>query len=351
MSNVKKLLGMNSSSSKNDSDDEEIVEDILEDTKRQNLKILLLGSGDSGKSTFLHQLKMMNNINLTQIEIENYKKLIRQHGLNGIQQILEDMKASKILLHNEKLNKTADKLAKKVKQKKLTEIDDEILTPDFGKELSELWKEMTLESRENTIESSFLYFVSKIEDISKENFTPTNEDILYCRKKSVGVHEQYYSYSNYKFLYCDVGGQQSERRKWAHVFDDCNVVLFITSLNSFDQTLVEDEKINRLEDSLALFEEICALKYLQNSQIYLILNKYDLFKEKIKKIELHEYFNEYNGKNEEEALNFIKNEFLKKNMNTKRDIETYTTTAIDSSSMKDTLFEIQEKIIQKLEKK
>ena len=48
---IKKLRLHSSNSSVNDSDDEKIVEDLIEEQKqKKTLKILLLGSGDSGKS-------------------------------------------------------------------------------------------------------------------------------------------------------------------------------------------------------------------------------------------------------------------------------------------------------------
>jgi hypothetical protein len=40
----------------------------------------------------------------------------------------------------------------------------------------------------------------------------------------------------------DVGGQQSERKKWIHTFEDVEIVLFVASLNDFDLSMAEDEK-------------------------------------------------------------------------------------------------------------
>jgi len=38
----------------------------------------------------------------------------------------------------------------------------------------------------------------------------------------------------------DVGGQRSERKKWIHVFDNVQVVLFLAAISGYDQALVED---------------------------------------------------------------------------------------------------------------
>jgi len=39
----------------------------------------------------------------------------------------------------------------------------------------------------------------------------------------------------------DVGGQRSERKKWIHVFDNVQVVLFLVAVSGFDHVLVEDK--------------------------------------------------------------------------------------------------------------
>lgn len=38
----------------------------------------------------------------------------------------------------------------------------------------------------------------------------------------------------------DVGGQRSERKKWIHVFDNVQVVLFLAAISGYDHALVED---------------------------------------------------------------------------------------------------------------
>jgi len=37
-----------------------------------------------------------------------------------------------------------------------------------------------------------------------------------------------------------VGGQRSERKKWIHVFDNIQAVLFLAAIGDYDQALVED---------------------------------------------------------------------------------------------------------------
>lgn len=46
-----------------------------------------------------------------------------------------------------------------------------------------------------------------------------------------------------------------------------------------------------------LFESICNSKWFVNTSMILFLNKVDLFKEKIQKSEIKEYFPDYRGSN------------------------------------------------------
>jgi guanine nucleotide-binding protein G(i) subunit alpha len=94
-----------------------------------------------------------------------------------------------------------------------------------------------------------------------------------------------------------------------------NLIVFVASLSDYNKLLYEDHKTNRMEDSLTTFEEIINNSFFKNSTIVLLLNKYDIFKEKIDKFPLQEYFPEYKGGNEESAYEFIKQMYLDKDCN------------------------------------
>lgn len=76
------------------------------------------------------------------------------------------------------------------------------------------------------------------------------------------------------WTFVDVGGQQSERRKWIHAFEDVNAVLYLSSLDSYDmvsgisfveltsKVLEEDQATSRIEDDIRLFGEVICTPYL-----------------------------------------------------------------------------------------
>lgn len=59
--------------------------------------------------------------------------------------------------------------------------------------------------------------------------------------------------------------------------------------------LAEDEEMNRMIESLKLFDSICNSKWFMDTSIILFLNKKDLFEEKIKRSPLTICFPEYSG--------------------------------------------------------
>ena len=58
----------------------------------------------------------------------------------------------------------------------------------------------------------------------------------------------------------DVGGARNQRQAWAPFFDDVNALIFLAPISAFDQVLVEEPDVNRVEDSLLLWRSVVASK-------------------------------------------------------------------------------------------
>jgi len=119
-------------------------------------------------------------------------------------------------------------------------------------------------------------------------------------------------------------------KKWIHCFENVRAVIFVIDISAYDRKLYEDEKVNRLEEALNLFEETCNSKYFRETSFILFLNKSDLFKEKIKKVPLTVIFPSYTGENTYEAgTAYLEQEFLKRN-HQKKAIYCHLTCAADT---------------------
>lgn len=119
-----------------------------------------------------------------------------------------------------------------------------------------------------------------------------------------------------RFFLCrmfDVGGQRSERKKWIHCFEGVTAIIFCVALSGYDLVLAEDEEMNRMIESMKLFDSICNSKWFVETSIILFLNKKDLFEEKIARSPLTICFPEYTGKYRLFSNNFFAFKFFVKN--------------------------------------
>jgi len=131
----------------------------------------------------------------------------------------------------------------------------------------------------------------------------------------------------------DVGGQRTERRKWVHCFESVTAVIFCTSLSEYDQTLREDSSVNRMKESLLLFDEICNSQWFRNIAMILFLNKIDLFQEKIATTDLTCCFPNYTGGcNHDLARDYIRMRFLETNQSP-HNIYCHYTCAVDTENI------------------
>eukprot|EP00020_Sapocribrum_chincoteaguense_P000112 CAMPEP_0170749114 /NCGR_PEP_ID=MMETSP0437-20130122/10225_1 /TAXON_ID=0 /ORGANISM="Sexangularia sp." /LENGTH=640 /DNA_ID=CAMNT_0011088021 /DNA_START=208 /DNA_END=2130 /DNA_ORIENTATION=- len=117
-------------------------------------------------------------------------------------------------------------------------------------------------------------------------------------------------------------------------FQDVTACIFCVALSEYDLKLYEDDKTNRMHESLKLFKEICNSKWFASTAMILFLNKRDLFEEKIKKTDLSVCFPEYTGGNDAEAaLTFITDKFLAQNENPRKPIYPHAVCATDTDNV------------------
>jgi len=262
--------------------------------KNQKIKLLLLGAGESGKSTFAKQMKI--------IHLNGYKTLDdRKRFINVVHQnILDNVKA--LLEAAEKFQKSLKEENKVFVKKIITLTEDdlqEMETKGLSKELRDaiktLWKDPAIQaafarSSEFQLNDSAEYFFNALDRIAAEDYVPTVDDILRVRAKTTGINEIEFRVNKYNFQMVDVGGQRSERRKWIHCFEDVTAIIFCVASSEYDQKLYEDESTNRMMEALKLFRDITNSKWFKSTPIILFLNKDDLFRTKIKKVPLNVCF-------------------------------------------------------------
>mmetsp|Transcript_17297 Transcript_17297/g.27026 ORF Transcript_17297/g.27026 Transcript_17297/m.27026 type:complete len:353 (-) Transcript_17297:88-1146(-) len=308
----------------------EIEKQLREAKKQQDaeVKLLLLGSGESGKTTITKQMKILYMDGFSDEERQAFLPVIHSN-------IILSMRT--LILNASKLDIEIDDDQKDL----FTSPDilfEQDLTDEYAEAVEALWanekvKEVYDKRSAFQLVDSCKYFFERVNDFVPEEYVPTDEDILMSRSRTVGCSEISFELDNYIFRLVDVGGQQSERKKWIHQFGDVKSVLFVTSLAEYDLTLMEDEKTNRMDDSLQLFDGVLNSDWFRETPVILFLNKSDLFDIKVTKVDLKCCFPEYTGgKDREAALTFIKDKFAEKNQDN-RQLYTHVTCATNTENV------------------
>ncbi|KAJ3265871.1 Guanine nucleotide-binding protein G(t) subunit alpha-3 [Chytriomyces hyalinus] len=89
------------------------------------------------------------------------------------------------------------------------------------------------------------YFMNDVARFCDEEFEVTDQDILNTRIITMNVTETRFQVESLIFRVFDVGGQRGERRKWAQYFEDVSALIYVAALGQFDQMCVEDDSMNR----------------------------------------------------------------------------------------------------------
>jgi len=130
------------------------------------------------------------------------------------------------------------------------------------------------------------HFLDKIDEVANETYVPDEDDIRRSRVRTTGILEMKFEVDGKNLTVIDVGGQRTERRKWIHCFENVTSLIFVGVLAEYDLVCFEDEKTNRMMETLMLWEQMCETHWFRNSSFILFLNKRDLFDAKIDRVPL-----------------------------------------------------------------
>lgn len=422
----------------------------LEKQREKNeIKLLLLGAGESGKSTVLKQLKLLHQGGFTHRERRQYSQVIWADAIESMKILIiqarklnipldcddpgehEDLFKAKTIILNTKtlqlidanlaggsnfLNDYVLKYSERFETKRriqstgkvqtfdinpssndvdVIDIDvinetlskdnnldsndklliessqnnsnnnnndtvrSENMTPkvytneDIANAIIKLWKndkgirQCFNRSNEFQLESSAAYYFDNIMKFAAKDYICSDTDILMGRIKTTGITENLFNIGSTKFKVLDAGGQRSERKKWIHSFQNITAVIFVLATSEYDQMLFEDERVNRMHESIMLFDALLNSKWFQKVPFILFLNKIDLFEQKVKRTPIRKYFPDYQGRigDAEAGLQYFEKLFLSLNRSNKP-IYVKRTCATDSQTMKFVLSAVTDMIIQ-----
>ncbi|XP_059653934.1 extra-large guanine nucleotide-binding protein 1-like [Cornus florida] len=312
-------------------------------------KLLLVGHDKSGTSTIFKQTKIVYNIPFSEDERQNIKLMIQSnlYGylgilLEGREQFEEDWFNEMRKKHIDQSDPSGnsgqiDKNNIYALTPKLTVFSDwviqvmlagnlEVVFPaairEYAPFVEELWKDGAFQATYNRrnelnmLHGAANYFLNRAVDVLRVDYEPSDTDILYAdgitssnglasmeftfpkstQESFLGTADQNDPLLRYQLIRVH-SSSLGESCKWLEMFEDVDLVLYCVALTDYDE-FCDDGGVstNKMLASKKLFESIATHPTLDQKNFLLILNKFDLLKEKIERVPLTqcEWFHDFN---------------------------------------------------------
>ncbi|ORX57035.1 putative Gpa2-guanine nucleotide-binding protein alpha-2 subunit [Hesseltinella vesiculosa] len=314
---------------------------------KTEVKLLLLGAGESGKSTILKQMRLIHANGFSDAERDRYRQVIFSNIVTTVVSIFDAMEALQIPFG------TPD----------LAEVEGIFRCPpsiqsgqpypqEYIHAIKELWQDSGVQEtckHGNTfaLHDNINYYLASLDRLWASDYIPTDQDILRSRAKTTGIVETIFHMGPLTYRMFDVGGQRSERKKWIHCFENVTAILFVVAISGYDQALVEDRDSNQMHEALMLFDTICNSPWFVNTSMILFLNKIDILKDKIYVSPISRWFPDFKGDDQdfEQTRSYFKKRFQRLNQNTEKRVYIHYTDATDTLLLKHVMLAVTDIIL------
>ncbi|KAJ7552414.1 hypothetical protein O6H91_06G054600 [Diphasiastrum complanatum] len=242
-------------------------------------------------------------------------------------------------------------------------------TREYACSVDELWRDPAIQATYRRKDELHMlsdvagYFLERAVELSSNEYEPSDYDIL-CAEgltQGSGLAEiefplvdrepmsgafndtvEFPTTSN-RYQLIRVGGiGLSEGRKWLDMFEDVRAVIFCVAISEYDQiwTDINGVLCNKMILSKELFENIVRYPCFRSTPFVLLMNKYDIFEEKLSKgipLTTCEWFSDYspvgasNSTQAQQAYTYLVHKFKK--LLDDRKLYTFSMNAQDRTSV------------------
>jgi len=305
-------------------------------------KLLLLGAGDSGKSTLFKQMQRLYGPGFDVAERKTYIMTICNNITISIRTLTDQAEKAGATIENKEARDAVMDLK-----------EDTLLSPLMGTHIATLWADPAIRAAYDNrsmfqLTDSTEYYFGRLSEVVLPEYVPTVDDVLRSRQPTTGIIESTFEIQGTKFRVMDVGGQRSERKKWIHCFDQVTSILFVAAISGYDQSLYEEQDANQMKEALTLYDEIVNKECFAQTSMILFLNKKDLFLQKIDKSPLSKTFPQFTGSGYDESLAFIQSQFKACNHVPGKDVYTHVTCATDNDQIQHVFEDVKDIIVKKI---
>lgn len=225
------------------------------------------------------------------------------------------------------------------------------------------------------VEDGVEFLLTDLQRVTSPDYVPTDDDIICCRLRTTGVTEYALTFPTgmdeecgegskgglrsklprisfgKEWIMYDVGGARTNRYAWQSYFENVNAIIFLAPISCFDERLLEDTRINRLEDSFLLWKSIVSSRFFVKTTMVVFLNKVDILRRKLEEGRMVNKFLPSYGTRENEwkvVVKYLRDKFKEMSRQFSpqpRVVYLYSTSVINTKATSQTLKSVRDGIL------